>query len=209
MNRRHFLLAGAAASTLPLASVARAGHAPASAPRFALVHRGEGASRFVDATLRDGRSTPRVRLALRAIQSATDAAHPLRSFDVELMYRLAGGDLPYAGYRWAWQSRGATVEKARPAAHALDAHQIAALRVTYTWATETGDVTATETLPLTDGITPLLALGDYALVGPDAQGRPARARSLGDVAADRCSIDCAPAHDVLLFSVEALAATTA
>src|SRR5690349_5255917 len=133
MKRRHFLLAGAAATALPLApsALARSGDTPR---RFALAHRAPGAACFTDAKLRDVACAPRVRIALRAIQASSWPTHPLTHFDVDVMYRVSGSGAPQAGYRWAWQSRvGATGlrESAKPSVHELDANRLAALRVTY------------------------------------------------------------------------------
>ena len=193
MKRRQFLLASAAASALPLAP-AFATAQRAAPPRFALAHRAADDARWCDASLRSSAGcSPRMRLTLEEIRTATASDHPLRRFDVELMYRLAAGGTPYAGYRWARQSRegfDGAIDKSRSMSLVLESDQIAALRITYAF----GDEEQVQTIALTDAVTPLAASGRYALVGPDRDGRRAGTHALHDAHDDR---------DVLVFSISA------
>lgn len=207
MDRRSFLLAGAAASAL--AATARSHAAPAAPTHFALGFHAGGDGGWIDAAHRGAAAAvPRVKLALLGVQPAAGAA-PLRALEVELLYRVAAVAGGLAAYRWAHLARrGDAIVASKALVHEVDADQIAGVRVRYILAGGTESMRRETTFALSDAVTPLVATGHYALVGPSAASaappawRHVAAPNAGACALARCD-GRAPDFDAVLIAVQA------
>lgn len=177
MDRRKFLQATAAASTVAFADGALAATEYFQPTRFALgYHSGLEDGYWMPARFRAFDEVhEKVRLMLLGVQShsARRVVHPIRTFELELLYRVEGLHEGVAPYKWAVLTReGGELRMSKAISHELAPDAIAGVRVNYRMPMPRGEGVIedfTETLSFLDAQVPMLTPGFYAIVGPSAK----------------------------------------
>ena len=169
MDRRKFLKAGAAVSAVTFADGAFAA-AYSEPTRFALgYHSGLEDGYWMNARLRPFDDVQeKVRIMMLGVQAATPGpkSHPLRAFDLELLYKVDGLHEGYAPYKWARLSRLSGLHASKGVNHEIAADGIFGVRVRYEVTKGNSFDTFEEMLSFTAANVPRITPGFYAIVGP-------------------------------------------